>query len=155
MFIQIFVVSRDTAGQERYQTITKQYYRRAQVGLMVTRTHAALFEAAPQRRSEQHNPTQPFHDKELSLRPSRESSWCMTSRVNAPSSTSWNGPVMWTRWVWTTVQRMRSDMADRRGSRSDQCSILILTMYLQTCCHRCWRNSFVVIYFWSLREAVS
>lgn len=25
------VVSRDTAGQERYQTITKQYYRRAQV----------------------------------------------------------------------------------------------------------------------------
>lgn len=25
------LVSRDTAGQERYQTITKQYYRRAQV----------------------------------------------------------------------------------------------------------------------------
>lgn len=27
----VFASCRDTAGQERYQTITKQYYRRAQV----------------------------------------------------------------------------------------------------------------------------
>lgn len=33
------VYTRDTAGQERYQTITKQYYRRAQVGSLHTNNH--------------------------------------------------------------------------------------------------------------------
>lgn len=31
LLIRCVYVCRDTAGQERYQTITKQYYRRAQV----------------------------------------------------------------------------------------------------------------------------
>lgn len=31
VLIRCVYVRRDTAGQERYQTITKQYYRRAQV----------------------------------------------------------------------------------------------------------------------------
>lgn len=31
LLLSVFVLRRDTAGQERYQTITKQYYRRAQV----------------------------------------------------------------------------------------------------------------------------
>lgn len=61
-----------------------------------------------------------------SLRPSRESSWCTTSPVNAPSSTSWSGPVMWTRWVWTTFQRTCSDAADRCGSRLHPLLIFLL-----------------------------
>lgn len=31
VLMRVFCLRRDTAGQERYQTITKQYYRRAQV----------------------------------------------------------------------------------------------------------------------------
>ena len=30
-YFHFFLSNRDTAGQERYQTVTKQYYRRAQV----------------------------------------------------------------------------------------------------------------------------
>ena len=33
LFMCVCLPCRDTAGQERYQTITKQYYRRAQVSL--------------------------------------------------------------------------------------------------------------------------
>lgn len=34
VMLHMFVFCRDTAGQERYQSITKQYYSRAQVSTL-------------------------------------------------------------------------------------------------------------------------